>query len=179
MCGKGLRQLLLAAALLYAAAACAQGTYVAENEVAASIQEGSGAPKDPAAALEYYMKASKQGVPEAQYALGLLYEYGEGGVKQSYYQARTLYMWASGSGYSPATYRVGVMYEEGKGVRPSMAAALLWYRKAAAMGNEDALARLEAMRKLEEEMNAASAEKPGDGRKEQSIMPPEKPRGGG
>lgn len=133
-----------------------QGYGPAEHEMASSLQTGWGVAKDPAAALDYYLKASKQGVPEAQYALGLLYEFGDGGVKQSYYQARTLYMWASGKGYSPATYRVGTLYEEGKGVRPSMAAALLWYRKAAAMGNEDALARLEAMRKQEEEMEAAT-----------------------
>lgn len=133
-----------------------QGYGPAEHEMASSLQTGWGVAKDPAAALEYYLKASKQGVPEAQYALGLLYEFGDGGVKQSYYQARTLYMWASGKGYSPATYRVGTLYEEGKGVRPSMAAALLWYRKAASMGNEDALARLEAMRKQEEEMEAAA-----------------------
>lgn len=133
-----------------------QGYGPAEHEMASSLQTGWGVAKDPAAALEYYLKASKQGVPEAQYALGLLYEFGDGGVKQSYYQARTLYMWASGKGYSPATYRVGTLYEEGKGVRPSMAAALLWYRKAASMGNEDALARLEAMRRQEEEMEAAT-----------------------
>lgn len=133
-----------------------QGYGPAEHEMASSLQTGWGVAKDPAAALEYYLRASRQGVPQAQYALGLLYEFGDGGVKQSYYQARTLYMWASGKGYSPATYRVGTLYEEGKGVRPSMAAALLWYRKAASMGNEDALARLEAMRQQEEEMEAAA-----------------------
>lgn len=133
-----------------------QGYGPAEHEMASSLQTGWGVAKDPAAALDYYLRASKQGVPEAQYALGLLYEFGDGGVKQSYYQARTLYMWASGKGYSPATYRVGTLYEEGKGVRPSMAAALLWYRKAAFMGNENALARLEAMRKQEEEMEDAA-----------------------
>ncbi len=132
-----------------------QGYGLAEYELAESLQTGWGVTKDPATALDYYFKASKQGVPEAQYALGLLYEFGDGGVKQSYYQARTLYMWASGKGYSPATYRVGTMYEEGKGIRPSMAAALRWYRKAAAMGNEDALAKLNALKQQEEEMENA------------------------
>ncbi|MCM1129957.1 MAG: sel1 repeat family protein [Alistipes senegalensis] len=132
-----------------------QGYGPAEYETAASLYAGLGTEKDTAAALDYYMRASRQGVPEAQYALGMLYESGDGGVTQSYYQARTLYMWASGKGYAPATYRVGTMYEEGKGVRPSMAAALRWYRKAASMGNGDALARLEALKKQEEEMEAA------------------------
>lgn len=129
-----------------------QGYGPAEYEMASSYQAGWGVAKDSAVALDYYLKASKQGVPEAQYALGLLYEFGDGGVKQSYYQARTLYMWASGKGYSPATYRVGTMYEEGKGIRPNMAAALRWYRKAATMGNEDALAKLDALKRQEEEM---------------------------
>lgn len=132
-----------------------QGYGPAEYEMGVSLQEGAGIAQDSAAALEYYLKASKQSVPEAQYALGQLYEFGEGGVKQSYYQARALYMWASGKGYSPATYRVGILYEEGKGIRPNMAAALRWYRKAASMGNEDALAKLEALRKQEEEMEQA------------------------
>jgi TPR repeat protein len=128
----------------------------AQYETALSLQTGQGTQKDPSAALDYYRKASLQSVPQAQYALGMMYEFGEGGVKKSYYQARTLYMWASGKGYSPASWRVGVLYEEGKGVRPNMAAALLWYRKAASMGNEDALARLEAIKKQEEEMMAAT-----------------------
>lgn len=143
-----------------------QGYGPAEYEVAASLQAGQGTEKDMAAARDYYMRASRQGVPEAQYALGRLYESGDGGVAQSYYQARTLYMWASGKGYAPATYRVGMLYEEGKGVRPNMAAALLWYRKAAAIGSMEAQARLEALKKQEEEMEAAvrAAETAGAGR---------------
>jgi len=154
--GQGMKAPDAGEAYAWCKKSAAQGYGPAEHEMASSLQTGWGVAKDPATALDYYMKASKQGVPEAQYALGLLYEFGDGGVKQSYYQARTLYMWASGKGYSPATYRVGTLYEEGKGVRPSMAAALLWYRKAAALGNEDALARLDAMKRQEEEMAAAT-----------------------
>lgn len=125
-----------------------QGYALAEHEMATNLQSGN----NTSSSLEYYKKAAKQGVPEAQYTLGKFYEFGEGGVQQSYYQARTLYMWASAQGYSPATYRVGVIYEEGKGVRPSMVAAIRWYEKAAGMGNEEAKAKLELIKQQEEEM---------------------------
>lgn len=164
--GQGVKKPDAKQAYAWCRKAAEQGYGPAEYETAASLQSGMGADKDMAAALDYYMRASRQGVPEAQYALGRLYESGEGGVTQSYYQARTLYMWASGKGYAPATYRVGTLYEDGRGVRPSMAAALRWYRKAASMGSEEALARLEALKKQEEEMEAAvrAAEAAGDGR---------------
>lgn len=152
-----------------------QGYGPAEHEIASSLQTGWGVAKDPAGALEYYLKASKQGVPEAQYALGLLYEFGDGGVKQSYYQARTLYMWASGKGYSPATYRVGTLYEEGLGVRPSMAAAMLWYRKAAAMGNQDAQVKLDALRKQDEALETISREAESVGEEAAQEVKPQQP----
>lgn len=154
--GQGMKDADAGEAYAWCKKSAEQGYGPAEHEMASSLQTGWGVAKDPAAALDYYMKASRQGVPQAQYALGLLYEFGDGGVKQSYYQARTLYMWASGKGYSPATYRVATLYEEGRGVRPNMVAAMLWYRKAAAMGNEDALARLESMKKQEAELEAAT-----------------------
>ena len=117
----------------------------ATYEVGASLAEGLGTEKDIAKAVTYYMKASKEGVPEAQYAVGRLYEFGEGGLTQNWYQARMLYMWSSGKGFAPATYRVGVMFEYGKGIRPSMAAARRWYTKAAAMGNEEAKEKLRSL----------------------------------
>lgn len=153
--GQGVKTPDAKEAYVWCKKAAEQGYGPAEYETAASLYTGQGVEKDVAAALDYYMRASRKSVPEAQYALGRLYEEGTGGVKQSYYQARTLYMWASGKGYAPATYRVGTLYEDGKGVRPNMAAALRWYRKAASMGSEEASARLEAIKKQEEEMGAA------------------------
>jgi len=122
-----------------------QSHAAAGYEVGASLEEGLGVEKDVAQALVHYMKASKEGVPEAQYALGRMYEFGLAGLARNYYQARMLYTWSSGKGFAPATYRVGVIYEYGKGVQPSMATARRWYAKAAAMGNEEAREKLESL----------------------------------
>lgn len=146
--GQGMKKPDVNEARIWCQKSAAQGYGPAEFAIAQSLQVGESVNPE---AIEHYKKAAKQGVPEAQYALGKLYEFGHG-VQQSYYQARTLYMWASGQGYAPATYRVGVIYEEGKGVRPSMIAATRWYEKAAGMGSEEAKAKLAQIKKQEEEI---------------------------
>ncbi len=48
----------------------------------------------------------------------------------------------AGHGNAAAMYLVGTMYEEGTGVEQNGELALIWYRKAAALGNRDAEAKL-------------------------------------
>jgi hypothetical protein len=143
--GQGMKVSDHAEAYVWCKKSSEQGYPQADYELAMSLQAGKGVEKDSAMALRHLMKASKEGVREAQYALGFLYEFGQEGVTKNYYQARTLYMWSSGKGYSPATYRVGVMYEHGKGVRPNMKTALRWYKKAASMRNEEAKEKLSVL----------------------------------
>ncbi len=100
-----------------------------------------------AGAQEGYRKADEKGDPGAEYALGLMYEFGQG-VSRDYGEALRWYRLAADQGYPRAEYRTGLMYEYGTGVRCDDEEALIWYRKAAAHGNreaESAVGRLERL----------------------------------
>jgi TPR repeat protein len=70
---------------------------------------------DYAEATYWYRKAADQGNPQAQNAIGWLYERGLG-VTQDYSEAMRLFRLAAEQGNAPAQSNIGRLYENGWGV---------------------------------------------------------------
>ncbi len=70
---------------------------------------------DYATALREFRPLAEQGVAEAQYSLGVLYDNGNG-VPQDYRQARHWWEKAATQGEAKAQYNLGVLYDNGDGV---------------------------------------------------------------
>lgn len=81
--------------------------------------------------------AAWQGDPAAMYAVGALYEQGEG-VRRSGYEAVRWYEKAARLGEAKAAYALGRMQEEASEEAWSLERAFPWYRKAADLGHPDA-----------------------------------------
>src|SRR4030043_216659 len=76
---------------------------------------------------------AEQGLPEAQFNLGLMYDKGQG-VPQDYAEAVKWYRKAAEQGNTSAQFNLGLMYDKGQGVPQDYAEAVRWYRKAADQG---------------------------------------------
>ncbi|MDH3466506.1 MAG: protein kinase [Gammaproteobacteria bacterium] len=81
--------------------------------------------------------AEINGMLEAKYYVGLMYDTGKG-VPRDDAEAVKWYRRAAEQGYDPAQNAMGVMYAQGRGVARDDRAALEWYRRAAAQCNTDA-----------------------------------------
>jgi len=100
-----------------------------------------GISKNLAQAAKWYRKAAKQGYPQAQYNLGLLYEEGKGMTK-NYHKATQWYKRAADKGLSEAQNNLGVLYIMGKGVAKNKKRAETLFRHAAKQGNRNAVRNL-------------------------------------
>lgn len=105
----------------------------------AALQEAQQAfnAQDYAAALAAWRPLAEEGVAEAQYGLGFLYESGWG-VDQSYDEAFRWYNRAAQQGHVKAQYNLGVLYRDGRGVSQNDALGLYWIQTAADRGDERA-----------------------------------------
>jgi TPR repeat protein len=88
-------------------------------------------------ALYWYRRASKRSI-QAVYALGSMYEAGEG-APQSYAAAARYYRRAAYNGSAEAQTRLGNLYMLGAGVALDYGEARRWYLRAASQGYGDAL----------------------------------------
>ena len=70
---------------------------------------------DYAAALKEFRALASQGVADALYNLGLMFDRGQG-VKRDYKEAMTWWRMAAEQEHAEAQYKLGVMYENGRGV---------------------------------------------------------------
>ena len=95
-------------------------------------------------AFKLYQKAAEQGYVPAQYNLGLMYDTGEGGIKNSTIAAEW-YQKAAEQGYAEAQRILGDKYQYGIGVTKNYEKAIEWYHKAAEQGNTEAQSDLGAM----------------------------------
>jgi TPR repeat protein len=82
-------------------------------------------------------ESAEQGHPEAQYNLGVMYDNGDGVLKDPK-QAVVWYRKAAEQGHPSAQHNLGVMYGNGEGVLKDPKQALAWWRKAAEQGNSTA-----------------------------------------
>ena len=89
-----------------------------------------------AADFNQMQRWANQGIAEAQFNLGLIYDNGEG-VQQDYSKAAQWYEKAANQGYASAQSNLGVMYYNGKGVRQNTATAKEWFGKACDNGNQN------------------------------------------
>ena len=80
----------------------------------------------------WYQKAAEQGCQDAQFRLGVMYEWGRG-LEQDDEQAVFWYRKAVEGNYAitDAQFRLGLMYEHGRGLEQDDEHAVFWYRKAA------------------------------------------------
>jgi TPR repeat protein len=97
------------------------------------LYSGRGCPVDKAEAATWLRRAADQGIAEAQYSLGLLYERGDG-VEQNNMRAAHWYLQAATQGYALAQNALAELYHEGRGVAQDYAVALKWYESAADQG---------------------------------------------
>ena len=90
-----------------------------------------------AKAFEWFTKAANQGYADAQFNMGVMYEFGKG-VHQDYQKAIEWITKAAGQGYAAAQYNLGLMYYSGEGERQDYHKAVEWFTKAANQGYADA-----------------------------------------
>ena len=95
-------------------------------------------------ALRLWRPLADQGIADAQYNLGLMYDIGRG-VPQDYAQAVKWYRLAADQGNASAQSNLGLMYDKGRGVPQDDAQAVKWYRLAADQGRASAQVNLGLM----------------------------------
>jgi len=82
--------------------------------------------RDYATALRLWRPLADQGNAEAQYALGFMYDGGQG-VPKNYARAAKWWRLAADQGHTFAQYNLGTLYDNGNGVPQNKAEALKWY----------------------------------------------------
>ena len=93
---------------------------------------------DPAKAVAACRKLADQGMPKAQFNLGLMYAQGQG-LAQSYTEAAKWYRKAADQGYAKALNNLGSLYYSGRGVPKDYVQAYMWVDLAASRGYADAV----------------------------------------
>jgi hypothetical protein len=90
-------------------------------------QDGHGVKADDRAAAYWFSAAAAQGHRASEYALGGMYEEGEGGLPKDLAKATELYIKSANQGFDLAQEAIGIQYELGEGVprnRPKAIALL-------------------------------------------------------
>ncbi len=90
-------------------------------------------------ALPGLKRLAEEGDARSQYAMGILYENGIGGVARNQALAARWFLRAARRGYGGAQFRAGLYYEKGTGVERDQRKALFYYNNAAGQGNALAL----------------------------------------
>lgn len=104
----------------------------AQNSLGGMYVNGTyGAERDDAEAANWFREAADQGMPEAQYNLGMLFEVGQG-VPKNPSRAAELYVKAADQGLPQAQLRLAYLYERGEGVPLDLRQAEIWKAKAKA-----------------------------------------------
>lgn len=88
-------------------------------------------------AFSWYLRSAKQGLPEAQFSLGVSYFNGEG-VEKDKRKAFEWYKKSAGQGIAEAQYNLGICYEFGEGVKKDENMAVEWYKRSAEQGFAEA-----------------------------------------
>jgi TPR repeat protein len=92
-------------------------------------------------AFKWNQMAASNGLFDAIYQLGLLYEKGRG-IVQDYRMACLLYSQANEKGHPESIYRLGIAYQHGLGVDTNISEAIDCYTKAAELGNNESQYKL-------------------------------------
>jgi hypothetical protein len=100
-----------------------------EATIGIRFQNGEGVRADDYAAAYWFVLAAEQNHRAAQYALGGMYEEGEGGLPKDQAKATALYIKSANQGFNKAQLALGICYEFGEGVPRDRAQAIAWIRK--------------------------------------------------
>ncbi|GLH74403.1 HcpA family protein [Geothrix limicola] len=120
-----------------------KGDAEAAHELGDRYDHGShGLGKDSTKAAAWYQRASGLGHVAATADLAEFTLNGKGGIKPNDAIAFKLFLVAAGKQHPYATHMVGWMYELGRGVQKDDKEAATWYRKAAELGEVEALTEL-------------------------------------
>jgi hypothetical protein len=105
------------------------------------------ADKDQIAAAKFYAGSARLGYAAAQYALGVFYNEGYGGLAKSDRDAATWFVRGAQHGNAIAQLWLGEFYEYGRGgLARDLKEATRWYERAAAQGAPDAQRRVNYLR---------------------------------
>lgn len=85
-------------------------------------------------AFALFQPLAEKEFPQAQFALGLMYEKGQGAAQDDA-RAAQWYARAAGQDLAEAQVSLGFMYFQGRGVAQDHAEAAYWFRQAAEQGN--------------------------------------------
>jgi hypothetical protein len=86
--------------------------------------------------------AAENGVPEAQFMLGVGYQNGSAGLTKDDAEAMKWFQKAAKQGNPTAMNAIGHLYEDGKGAPQNLPEAISWYQRAAEKGDEWAQVRV-------------------------------------
>jgi Sel1 repeat-containing protein len=126
--------------------AAARGHLEAELQTGRALEKGTGVNRSLSEAALWYEQAAKAGYPPAQNAYGVFLKKGQG-VARDERKALEYLRKAAQGGSADAHFHVGELFEEGRGgLKRSRDSALVWYRKGASLGSEEAKAALKRVR---------------------------------
>jgi TPR repeat protein len=108
-------------------------------------EDGIGVKQSDKKMIELYEMAAKRGHATAQYHLGLCYREGWRGLTKSTTRALEYYTLASNQGHANAQTSLGIMYARGDVIGQSYSKARELWTKAAAQGDEKAVANLKML----------------------------------
>jgi TPR repeat protein len=119
-------------------AAANAGVAEAAAQLGTQYREGRGGlPRDAAEAARWFTVAAENGVPQAQYNLGLMYYRGEGDPRQLYEALKWMRQAATG-GHVPAQRAVGQLYLTGLDTMgQDLSEARTWLANAASRGDRE------------------------------------------
>jgi TPR repeat protein len=120
---------------------CFEGLFESRRDEFWSIADSYQYVLRPDEAAAVTRRAAEQGDANAQFKLGVAYQYGRG-VPRDDAKAAEWYRQAAEQGVAEAQFNLGVAYQYGRGVPQDDAEAANWYRQAAEQGNPEAQANL-------------------------------------
>lgn len=123
------------------------GHAVAQWRLGLLYYHGHGVRESDAAARDWFEKAARQGLADAQFELANMVIYGLADAPAGDDPARVAAQWyfeAAMQGHAQAQYSLGILFLTGSGVQVSADEATKWIGRAAAQGHADATAYLKA-----------------------------------
>lgn len=123
------------------------GNPLAQSRLAWLYYHGHGVRESDALALQWFERAARQGLAEAQFHLGNMYAYGLADLPPDTDAARLAAQWyfeAARQGHADAQYSLGILFLTGSGVVKDTNVARKWIARAAAQGHADAASYLKA-----------------------------------
>ncbi len=118
----------------------------AQSNLGILYRFGRGVAQSDQQAVSWLRKAAEQGHAVGQLGLGEMYYLGLG-VPLDYAKAMELCTASAAQDNASALFSIGVMHLKGQGVPQSQDAALAFFRKAAALGDDDAQQALDQIEK--------------------------------